>query len=111
MKTDQILYNVQDHIATITLNRPHKLNAWTLSMEREVHAAMREAEQDESVNVIVLTGAGRGFCAGADVSLLQSVRKNGLGILNDEQPVNTPVNRHTNAVRKDFQKRYSYLLA
>ncbi len=68
-----ILYDVDDHIATITLNRPDKLNAWTRRMEAEVRQAMADAAGDADARVIVLTGAGRGFCAGADMSLLQGV--------------------------------------
>ena len=65
--------HVSDRIATITLNRPDKLNAWTAIMEKEVRRQWSEAEQDGNVRVIVLTGAGRGFCAGADMSLLETV--------------------------------------
>ena len=68
-----ILYDVDDHVATITLNRPDKLNAWTRQMEAEVRQAMAAAAGDADARVIVLTGAGRGFCAGADMSLLQGV--------------------------------------
>ena len=68
----EIDYAVADRIATVTLNRPDRLNAWTATMETELRAAMAEASRDEEVRVVVLTGAGRGFCAGADMSLLQS---------------------------------------
>ena len=78
MAGQETLYQVADRVATITLNRPDKLNAWTAIMEQEVRAAVEEAERDENVRVIVLTGAGRGFCAGADMSLLSSVANQGL---------------------------------
>jgi enoyl-CoA hydratase/carnithine racemase len=74
---EEILYDVVDRVATVTLNRPDKLNAWTARMEEEVSGAVRGAAADENVRVIVLTGAGRGFCAGADMSLLSAVAKEG----------------------------------
>src|SRR5262249_4718761 len=70
MPYDEILFEVADRIATVTLNRPTKLNAWTMKMEQEVQAALTQAEHDDSVRVIILTGAGRGFCAGADMQNL-----------------------------------------
>jgi len=69
----EALYEVADRVATITLNRPAKLNAWTAVMAVEVKAAFETADADESVRAIVLTGAGRGFCAGADMSLLATI--------------------------------------
>lgn len=71
----EILYDVSDKIATITLNRPDKLNAWTGTMEQEVRAALIEASGDDGVVAIILTGAGRGFCSGADMNNLNSIQE------------------------------------
>jgi enoyl-CoA hydratase/carnithine racemase len=68
MAYETILYEAADQIATVTLNRPAKLNAWTQAMGREIVDAMRQADDDRDVRVIILTGAGRAFCAGADIS-------------------------------------------
>lgn len=76
--TTETLYEVADGVATLTLNRPEKRNAWTTVMAREASHWMLTAEADEAVRVIVLTGAGGGFCAGADMSLLSSVIEDGL---------------------------------
>ncbi len=62
-----LLYEAADGIATITLNRPERLNAITLPMLASLSRALRDADQDRQVRVIVLTGAGRGFCAGLDI--------------------------------------------
>ncbi len=70
MTYEQILYEVRDRVALVTLNRPDKLNAWTTRMDEELRHAMHAADSDENARVIVLTGAGRGFCAGADMQLL-----------------------------------------
>lgn len=74
MAYEQILYDVSEHIATITLNRPARLNAWTMRMEAEARHACMTADRDADVRVIVVTGAGKGYCAGADMDLLQSVQ-------------------------------------
>jgi enoyl-CoA hydratase/carnithine racemase len=64
---EQILYEVQGGVALVTLNRPEKLNAMTALMQAELEDAMAEADGDESLRAVVVTGAGRGFCAGADM--------------------------------------------
>jgi len=64
---DDLLYEVSDRIATITLNRPEKLNAFTGPMIDRWAWALGEAQQDSGVHVVVVTGAGRAFCAGGDV--------------------------------------------
>ena len=110
MPNQETMYRVAGRVATITLNRPDKLNAWTAVMEREVRAAMQEAERDDNVRVIVLTGAGRGFCAGADMSLLSTVAEKGLDEARRAQAVQPATGSREN-VRPDFQKKYSYFPA
>jgi len=67
MEFEQILYEVEDHVLTITLNRPERLNAFTAQMGMELIQALDAADADDDVRAIVVTGAGRGFCAGADL--------------------------------------------
>src|ERR1700724_1123342 len=108
MPNQETLYSVADRVATITLNRPDKLNAWTATMEQEVRAAVHEAEHDQNVRVIVLTGAGRGFCAGADMSLLGAIAQQGLGDRGHENFLRNTSNGGRQNIRPDFQKKYSY---
>jgi len=68
MDFEQIRAELDDRVLTITLNRPERLNAWTPVMMRELIEAFDRADADDEVRVIVITGAGRGFCAGADLA-------------------------------------------
>ncbi len=68
MSSEQISQSLEDGILTLTLNRPDKLNAYTAQMGRELSEAFDRADMDDTVRVIIVTGAGRGFCAGADIS-------------------------------------------
>ena len=68
MDFEEILYDVEDRVATITLHRPEKLNAQTAQMTAELHQAFAAAEADDDVRAVIVTGAGRAFCAGSDMS-------------------------------------------
>ncbi|HEX7407253.1 MAG TPA: enoyl-CoA hydratase [Candidatus Binatia bacterium] len=108
MEYQQILYEVAEAIATITLNRPERLNAWTMRMASEVHHAFRQAEKDDAVRVIIVTGAGKGYCAGADMNLLQGLQQ---GSTEGEQETN-PISAEDEdpATPAAFRGPYSYPL-
>ena len=67
MAFETILLDKRDDVARITLNRPQRLNAWTAQMHAELDAAITECNEDADIGAMVVTGAGRGFCAGADI--------------------------------------------
>lgn len=68
MAYQEITYETRGPVALVTFNRPDKLNAISVTMREETHAAFREAHGDDSVRAVVVTGAGRGFCSGVDLS-------------------------------------------
>ena len=68
MEFQQIIYAKEGHRATVTLNRPAKLNAYSEVMVHEIMAALADARDDDATRVVIITGAGRGFCAGGDIS-------------------------------------------
>lgn len=68
MEYEQITYEVSDQVATLTMNRPDKLNAFTPQMMQEMIQAFDETDADDEVRAVIVTGAGRGFCAGADLA-------------------------------------------
>jgi enoyl-CoA hydratase/carnithine racemase len=112
MPYEEIIYAVADRVATVTLNRPAKLNAWTFTMEKEVQAALTQAEQDDSIRVIILTGAGRGFCAGADMQNLGALATANPSAEQIKQLVTERLaGPRREGVRSDFQRTYSYFPA
>ena len=100
----EIRYAVQDRVATITLNRPDRLNAYTQSMGEELRAALRHADADDAVRAIVLTGAGRGFCAGADMARLSAAVAGKMTLKVEEAAP-------TEGLAANFAQRVSYILA
>jgi enoyl-CoA hydratase/carnithine racemase len=104
---EEIIYEVDDPVAVITLNRPASLNAWTVTMEHEVRDAIGRAAADPAVVGIVVTGAGRAFCAGADMKLLSDITEGGTGGAvaggaGDAEPRQAP--------EGDFGGRFPYLM-
>src|SRR5580765_938907 len=104
----EILYDVKDRIATITLNRADKLNAWTGGMGVEVRRATGEAAVDDAARAIVLTGAGRGFCAGADMGLLSDIAGAGQDKGDVARAPARSVTPPEGSTRLDFQGPFSY---
>jgi enoyl-CoA hydratase/carnithine racemase len=114
-----IRYQVDDPVATITLDRPDRLNAFTGLMLTEMAHALRRAEQDPAVVGIVLTGAGRGFCAGADMEMLRAASegegRTGEAFQGDFPALDTETlgaeEMGAEEMGAEFQVGYAYLLA
>lgn len=104
MEYTEVLYEVEDGLGLITLNRPAKLNAWTPAMEREFRDALDRSDRDPAVRAVILTGAGRGFCAGADMGTLNTIADAGR---NDRAHV-APA---TGAIEDNYRQNFSFLLA
>jgi enoyl-CoA hydratase/carnithine racemase len=104
----EITYDLSGHVLTITLNRPARLNAWTDTMERELRTAIETAEKDVKVRSIVITGAGRGFCAGADMDALEAAtsRPTAAGgvVAGDRRETVKP------SIEENYRRRFSYML-
>ncbi len=100
----ETLFDITDGVATITLNRPEKLNAWNPAMEAELRAHIAAAHADRAARVVLLTGAGRAFCAGADLAAVADPTR--------PQPVFEGITTPPGPppAREDFSRRYSYLL-
>jgi len=88
--SDVVLYEIEERVARITLNRPDSLNAWTPELGRAYFDRLQDADADPEVRAIVVTGAGRGFCAGADFEYLQEVERSGSTAKPDSRPQSLP---------------------
>jgi len=111
---DGILLETKDRLALITLNRPDKLNAWTPAMGGSLRRAVAACAADEGVRAIVITGAGRGFCAGADMDVLQKIQAGSMGRATPEaaQPeAPLPPARPGLDVSQYYRSRFGYLFS
>ncbi len=111
---EDILLTTKDRLALITLNRPDKLNAWTPAMGHSLRRAVAACAADEGVRAIVITGAGRGFCAGADMGMLQRIRDGSAGratpeAAQAEEPL--PPARPGLDVSQHYRSRFGYLFS
>lgn len=100
----EITYNVDGHVAVITLNRPERMNALTKVLEAELRTAMAQADGDNAVRAVILTGAGKAFCAGMDMDELEILPPDDIRQQEWMRPFD--MNR-----RADYQTRYSYFPA
>jgi enoyl-CoA hydratase/carnithine racemase len=87
---EPVLYAVEEGVAHLTLNRPEALNAWTPELGRAYFDRLEQADADPAVGAILLTGAGRGFCAGADFDYLREVEESGSPAEADPRPQSFP---------------------
>jgi enoyl-CoA hydratase/carnithine racemase len=94
MTYTHIAYEVTDRVATITLDRPDRLNAFTVTMQRELCAALDEVDADADVRAVVVTGRGRGFCAGADLGGGDGVFDSDSAVATESGVVREPDGRH-----------------
>lgn len=104
MELKAVKYEVSERIATITLNRPHRMNAWTGRMHTEYREVLDRAERDASVRAVIVTGEGKGFCVGADSKALEGhVEKGGY-----DPGTHGPLAQPGFGVREEFDASFAF---
>lgn len=106
MELREIIYDKSDRIATVTMNRPDKSNAWTPRMGGEIKAAMLDADRDDAIGAIIITGAGKNYCAGADMGHLTNIAQGTEGVARGGADAWPP-----HDLRADFRGPFSWVLA
>jgi enoyl-CoA hydratase/carnithine racemase len=107
MNFTDIIYEKSDRVATVTLNRPERMNAWRGQLESEMRTAMQDADADPAIGAIVVTGAGKAFCAGMDMAGLAKFAASDEGAAH-ELSANR---RETNALNPNFRGRFAWMVA
>jgi enoyl-CoA hydratase/carnithine racemase len=108
MNFTDILYDKSERIATVTMNRPDKMNAWTGRMGLEMRQAMLDADRDDNVGAIIVTGAGRAYCAGADMGGLSEISQ---GRASAGTAFQAPKDDLPAGTRPDYRTQYSWIMA
>ncbi|MGH7984983.1 MAG: enoyl-CoA hydratase-related protein [Candidatus Binataceae bacterium] len=108
MDFSDIMYHKADRVATVTFNRPERMNAWTRKMDTELRDAMTDADHDAEIGAIIVTGAGRAYCAGADMSGLSKIATGAESVGN---PSRATADNDQQAGDANFSGRFSWLLA
>lgn len=107
MNFTDIIYEKSDRVATVTLNRPERMNAWRGQLEAEMRSAMQDADADPNVGAIIVTGAGKAFCAGMDMAGLAKIAGS-----SDAATEEISSNRRENeALNPNFRGRFAWLIA
>lgn len=109
MEFAEIIYEKSDRIATVTFNRPAKLNSWTPKMGAETRTALLDAERDPNVGAIIMTGAGRAYCSGADMGALSDISAGRASATGGNAAA--AQDEWLAQQRIDYRNQYSYLLA
>jgi len=102
MDYQELIYSVSNHVLTITFNKPDKLNAFGPQIEREFREALQRADADPDVRAIVITGAGRAFCVGADMGALTNASESGVPGKKVEPAGKT--------IEANYERRLTYML-
>jgi enoyl-CoA hydratase/carnithine racemase len=107
MNFTDIVYDKSDRVATVTLNRPERMNAWRGQLESEMRAAMQDADADPAIGVVIVTGAGKAFCAGMDMVGLSQIAATEEGAAHEL----SPARREGKALNANFRGRFAWMVA
>lgn len=110
MNFAEIIYDKSDRIATVTFNRPEKMNAWTPTMGAETRTALLDADRDPTIGAIIVTGAGRAYCAGADMGGLSEISSGRASATGSGSGPSPDQEEWLRAQRPDYRNQYAYVL-
>src|SRR5262245_27383483 len=110
MSFAEIIYDKSDRIDTVTFNRPEKMNAWTPTMGAETRTALLDADRYPTIGAIIVTGAGRAYCAGADMGGLSEISSGRASATGGGSGPSPDQEEWLRAQRADYRNQYAYVL-